>query len=63
MALFSKSTDSKAPGFLCIGVGDEINITVWGYADYNNKFKVNDDGYIQIPEFGRIYKQALHLVL
>jgi protein involved in polysaccharide export with SLBB domain len=59
LALFSKSSDSKAPDSYVLGVGDEISIAVWGYSDYNNKFKVNDDGYIQIPEFGRIYVNGL----
>ena len=59
LALFSKSSDSKAPDSYTLDVNDEISIAVWGYADYNNKFKVNDDGFIQIPEFGRIYVKGL----
>ena len=59
LALFSKSSDSKAPDSYILDVGDEISIAVWGYADYNNNFKVNDDGFIQIPEFGRIYVKGL----
>jgi protein involved in polysaccharide export with SLBB domain len=59
LALFLKSSDSKASDEYILGAGDEISIAVWGYADYNNKFKVNDDGFIQIPEFGRIYVKGL----
>ncbi len=59
LALFTKSTDAKAPDSYTLDVGDEISIAVWGDADYNNKFKVNGDGYIQIPEFGRIYVKGL----
>lgn len=59
LPLFFKSSDSKAPDSYILDTGDEISIAVWGYADYNNKFKVNDDGYIQIPEFGRIYVKGL----
>jgi len=59
LALFEKSSDSKAPDSYILGVDDEISIAVWGYADYNNKFKVSEDGYIQIPEFGRIYVKGL----
>lgn len=59
LSLFFKSSDSKAPDSYILDVGDEISIAVWGYADYNNKFKVNEDGYIQIPEFGRIYVAGL----
>lgn len=59
LALFTKSSDSKAPDSYILDVGDEISVAVWGSADYNNKFRVNDDGYIQIPEFGRIYVKGL----
>ncbi len=59
LALFAKSSGAKAPDSYILGSGDEISIAVWGYADYNNKFKVNDDGFIQIPEFGRIYVKGL----
>jgi polysaccharide biosynthesis/export protein len=59
LALFDKSSEAKAPDSYILGSGDEISIAVWGYADYNNKFIVNDDGYIQIPEFGRIYVKGL----
>ncbi len=59
LALFSKSSEAKAPDSYILGAGDEISIAVWGYADYNNKFLVNEDGFIQIPEFGRIYVKGL----
>ncbi len=59
LATFVKSTDARAADSYILDSGDELNIAVWGYADYNNKFKVNDDGYIQIPEFGRIYVRGL----
>ncbi len=59
LALFVKSSDAKAPDSYVLGVGDEISISVYGDADYNNKFKVNEDGYIQIPEFGRVYVKGL----
>jgi polysaccharide biosynthesis/export protein len=59
LALFEKSTEAKAPDSYILGVGDEISISVWGYADYNNKFTVTPDGYIQIPEFGRVYVNGM----
>jgi len=59
LALFSKSSEAKAPDSYVLGAGDEISIAVWGYADYNNKFIVSEDGFIQIPEFGRIYVKGL----
>ncbi len=59
LALFAKSSEAKAPDSYLLDVNDEISIAVWGFADYNNNFKVNEDGFIQIPEFGRIYVKGL----
>jgi protein involved in polysaccharide export with SLBB domain len=59
LALFIKSSDNKAPDSYVLDAGDELNIAVWGNADYNNNFTVSSDGYIQIPEFGRIYVKGL----
>jgi len=59
LALFIKSSDNKAPDSYILDAGDELNIAVWGNADYNNSFTVSSDGFIQIPEFGRIYVKGL----
>jgi protein involved in polysaccharide export with SLBB domain len=59
LALFAKSSEAKAPDTYILDVGDEISIAVYGNADYNNKFRVTEDGYIQIPEFGRVYVKGL----
>ncbi len=56
---FIKSTDAKVPDSYVINEGDEITLAVWGFADYNGKFTVKQDGYIQIPEFGRVYLKGL----
>ncbi len=59
LALFTKSSDNKAPDSYILDAGDELNIAVWGNADYNNSFTVSNDGYIQIPQFGRVYVKGL----
>jgi polysaccharide export outer membrane protein len=59
LQLFLKSSDTKAPDSYTLGVGDELLISVWGYADYNNKFKIGEDGYIQEKEFGRLYLKGM----
>ncbi len=56
---FVKSTDAKVSDSYIVSVDDEITLAVWGYADYNGTFKVNKEGYIQIPEFGRVYVKGL----
>jgi protein involved in polysaccharide export with SLBB domain len=56
---FTSSTDVRVPDSYIINVDDEITLAVWGYAVYNGTFKVNKEGYIQIPEFGRVYVKGL----
>ncbi|HUH72970.1 MAG TPA: SLBB domain-containing protein [Chitinophagales bacterium] len=56
---FVKSADAKAGDSYIVSIDDEITLAVWGYADYNGTFKVNQQGFIQIPEFGRVYVKGL----
>ncbi|MCZ2392968.1 MAG: SLBB domain-containing protein [Chitinophagales bacterium] len=56
---YVKSVDAKVNDSYIVSVNDEITLAVWGYADYNGTFKVSKDGYIQIPEFGRVYVKGL----
>lgn len=56
---FVSATDVRVPDSYIINVDDEITLAVWGYAVYNGTFKVSKDGYIQIPEFGRVYVKGL----
>ena len=59
LSTFIKSADAKATDNYIVDAGDEITIAVWGYADFNGKYAVGDDGYIQIPQFGRVYVKGL----
>ena len=59
LKLFTRSTEFKAPDNYVIDAGDEINIAVYGYSDYNANLKVNKEGYISIPDFGRVYVKGL----
>jgi protein involved in polysaccharide export with SLBB domain len=56
---YTKSTDIKAPDSYVLSEGDELTVAVWGFADYNGTFKINKEGFIQIPEFGRVYVKGL----
>ncbi len=57
--LFNSALDIKPPENYVIGSGDELNIVVWGYADYNEVFTVDEKGYIQPRLVGRIYIKGL----
>ncbi len=59
LILFTRSTEFKAPDNYTIDSGDEINIAVFGYADYNANLKVNKEGFIIVPDFGRVYVKGL----
>lgn len=59
LALFDKTTDLKAPDDYILDTNDELNISVWGFSNYNASVKVSPEGYISNPELGRIYVRGM----
>ncbi|OFY63616.1 MAG: hypothetical protein A3H98_00985 [Bacteroidetes bacterium RIFCSPLOWO2_02_FULL_36_8] len=59
IAFFQKSGDIKVTDNYVMGVGDKINVTVWGFSDYNDIFEIRSDGAIQIKETGKIFLKGL----
>lgn len=59
--IFNNAVDIKPPGNYILGVGDQIVVSIWGYADYNRLFYIDKDGYIQQENIGRIYLKGLTL--
>lgn len=59
--LYSSAQDVKPPFDYILGVGDQLNIAIWGFADYNEVFTIEKDGYIQPKYVGRIYLKGLTL--
>lgn len=59
LELYTKSTDLKAPDNYILDTGDELNVAVWGFSDYSKTLKVEADGYITIPDYGRFYVRGL----
>ncbi len=57
--LFDKVTNAKVNDNYIIGEGDQLTVSIWGYAYYNSNFTVNDEGYITTIEVGRIYVKGL----
>ena len=57
--LFDKVTNAKVSDNYIIGEGDQLSVSIWGYAYYNSNFTVNADGYITTVEVGRIYVKGL----
>lgn len=56
---YDKATDAKASDNYVLAAGDEISISIWGYASYNETFVVDPDGSIKPTETGRIYLKGL----
>lgn len=59
--LYSSAQDVRPPFDYILGVGDQLNIAIWGFADYNEVFTIEKEGYIQPKYVGRIYLKGLTL--
>jgi protein involved in polysaccharide export with SLBB domain len=60
--IFNNAVDIKPPSNYILGVGDQIVVSIWGYADYNRLFYIDKDGYIQQENIGRVYLKGLTLL-
>jgi protein involved in polysaccharide export with SLBB domain len=59
--IYNSAQDVRPPENYILGVGDQLNIAIWGYADYNEVFTIEKEGYIQPKYVGRIYLKGLTL--
>nr|HNI32935.1 polysaccharide biosynthesis/export family protein [Chitinophagales bacterium] len=59
--IFNNAVDIKPPSNYILGVGDQLVVSIWGYADYNRLFYIDKDGYIQQENIGRVYLKGLTL--
>ena len=53
------SQDIKADDNYVIGTGDELNVSIWGQAEYTGTLQVAKDGYIKPDRLPRIYVKGL----
>ena len=58
---FKKSSDLSIPPSYIIGPGDEIIIMLWGDTEDVSDYIVTRDGYIFIPNIGRVFVNGLNL--
>ncbi|MGB3947987.1 MAG: SLBB domain-containing protein [Bacteroidia bacterium] len=56
---YDKANQLKAPDNYVLGVGDELNISIWGYSDFNGVFTIDENGAINPRLVGRIYLNGL----
>lgn len=48
ISLFTRSRDIKAIDSYELGIGDAIEITVWGAVDFSKSVQINQDGFIDL---------------
>ena len=56
---YNKANQLKAPDNYVLGIGDELNISIWGYSDFNGVFTIDENGAIDPRLVGRIYLNGL----
>lgn len=59
ISTFNKSTDMEAPDDYILGVGDKLNINIWGYTSYSSSYTIDESGAILPTQTGRIYLKGL----
>ena len=61
--IYAKASEVNVPENYIIGSGDELTISIWGYSDYNESFRVSDAGFVTSKNrsIGRIYVKGLTL--
>ena len=57
--IFDASSIAKIPESYILGVGDEITLSIFGASQYDAKFKVGTEGYIQPTDLPRIFLKGL----
>ncbi len=48
ISLFTRSRDIKAIDSYELGIGDAIEVTVWGAVDFSKSVQINEDGFIDL---------------
>jgi protein involved in polysaccharide export with SLBB domain len=59
LRIYERSLDAKAPDHYILGTGDEIGVSVYGTAYFNEVYKVDDRGYIAINRVGNVAVRGL----
>lgn len=61
LSLYQQANDVKPPLSYVLGVGDQLTITIWGLSQLNEKYEVNEEGYITPNRMPRIFLKGVSL--
>lgn len=61
MAIFRATNEVKPPDSYVLGVGDEITISVFGTSQFDSKFIINKEGFIQPTQMPKIFLRGVRL--
>ena len=61
LKIFKSATHLKAPDDYILGPGDELNVSIWGYASVSENLKIADDGAVYPKIVGKIYLNGLSM--
>jgi protein involved in polysaccharide export with SLBB domain len=59
LKIYERSLDAKAPDHYILGMGDELGVSVYGTAFFNEVYKVDSRGYIAINKVGNVAVRGL----
>ncbi len=59
LKIYERSLDAKAPDHYILGMGDELGVSVYGTAFFNEVYKVDSRGYIAINNVGNVAVRGL----
>jgi len=59
LKVFQSAGHIKAPDNYILGVGDELNITIWGNSEYQGVYTINSSGSIEAKIVGRVYLRGM----
>jgi protein involved in polysaccharide export with SLBB domain len=61
LTLFRTTNDVKAPDLYILSTGDEILISIFGRSQFDGKYTINQEGFIQPTQMGKIFLRGMRL--
>ena len=59
LKVYKTAGHTKAPDNYILGVGDEVNVSIWGYSEHQSVYTIGASGSIEPKTVGRIYLSGM----